>query len=115
MSANIHIIAKRLISFVNGHGKIDHDEQVEYVDVWQTPSEVTREIMKDHPVQAYKDWVISRSQDREELLFADDDIFCEGEPVGTKIVNEGQEHIARLDAEIAELIERGFSIEVSSW
>lgn len=116
MSTNIHIIAKRLISFANGHRIQCEEVQEVYVDVWQTPTAATREMMASaDPVQAYKDWVISRSQDRQEPVYADDDIFCEGEPVGTTTVNEGREHIARLEAEIAELAERGFMIEAESW
>ena len=116
MSTNIHIVGKRTITFFKGDGTLGNEVQTQYLDVWQTPTKVTYAIMNTADrIQAYKDWVVSQSHDVQEKVYANDDLFCEGDPIGFLITNEGRVHIARLEDEIAKFVEDGFRIEVESW
>lgn len=113
MSTNIHFRATRQVQVVKT-GNIE--EQAHYLDVWQTPSDVSRTIRaSSNQVQAYFDWVLSISNDVEEPVYAEDDVFCESEPVGFETVNSGKAHIAELADEIQELEAAGFEIRVEAW
>lgn len=116
MSTNIHMIAKRNITFKMGDGSVGSEVQERYIDVWQTSSETTRGILKAaDPIQAYKDWVIGVSSDEQEPVFAEDDIFGEHEPIGFNTINRGRGHCDQLSAEIEHLQRRGFTVEVEAW
>ena len=115
MSMNIHISAEREI-FIPKINKTD--KQVVFFDCWQTPTAVSYEIEQcDNQIQAYKDWVISKSknEDYEYPVFADDDYFLERGPIGTKICNDGKDHIESLDQWINDLEKDGYVISVEVW
>lgn len=113
MSTNIHITATREVIVVKT-GKRDY--QTTYFEAWQTPTATTYAIMASPDrVQAYKDWALSMSEDREEDVYAEDDIFEEGEPVGKVVVNYGKDHIAGLDDWIKNVEEAGYTIEFEAW
>ena len=60
MSTNIHFVAKRKISFKKKNGKVATDIQTEYFAVWQTPTDVTYQIMaSDDKMSAYLKWINS--------------------------------------------------------
>ena len=60
MSTNIHFVAKREISFKKKNAEVATDIQVEYFDVWQTPTSVTYQIMlSDDRINAYLKWASS--------------------------------------------------------
>lgn len=95
-------------------GKVS--EQSIKFGAYQTPTTITFEIMKaDDKVQAYKDWVLSVSVDEEQAVYAEDDIFCDGEPVGTETYNYGREHIVELEEWIKNTIEEGYDIVFEAW
>lgn len=113
MSTNIHISAEREVQVIKT-GKISK-QSIKFSE-WQTPTDVTYQIMAaEDKVQAYKDWVLSISEDVEEPVYADDDIFQEDEPIGTKTYNSGKEHVVELDAWLKEALEEGYDIEFCAW
>jgi hypothetical protein len=110
---NIHILASRNV-IVEKTG--EKSVQEEYFDEWQTPTKVSYEIEKsDNPIQAYKDWVMSISEDTEFPVFADDDIFGERGQIGTKTVNYGEYHIEQLNEWIEVYQNAGYEISVEVW
>ena len=113
MSTNIHISAEREVQVIKT-GKVS--KQTIYFGEGQTPTDVTYQIMAaEDKVQAYKDWVLSISEDVEEPVYAEDDIFQEDEPIGTETYNSGKEHVAKLDAWLKEALEEGYDIEFYAW
>jgi rubrerythrin len=43
-------------------------------------------------------------------VYADDDFLGVGEPVGTRIVNEGKEHVEEFRAWVEQVEEEGFTV-----
>ena len=113
MSTNIHFLATRDIIVVKT-GK--QDKQEIYFDrVWQTPTRVTLEIIKNDPIQGYRDYILNEcSEDREYEIYAEDDIFCET-PIGTETYNPGREHLEEFDAWVRECEESGYTIQAEAW
>ena len=44
-------------------------------------------------------------------MFAEDDLFEEGEPIGTKVFNAGKEHVEEFRAWIKDVEEEGFTVK----
>lgn len=106
MSMNIFFEASRVIQVVKTG--VTEVQKVQY-QVWQTPTEITFQILRaEDPIQTYKDWVMTQSEDIEEPVFAEDDLWEEGEPVGSIMRNDAKEHIAELDQWLA-------AMEQGSW
>lgn len=116
MSTNIHIYAERDIFVLKT--KRNDVQTIKFDSVWQTPTIDTRKIM-DSPdrIQAYKDWVMSRScsVDHEEPVYADDDYFQEKEPVGVEIINEGKDHIHDFEEWLQMCSEDGYNVYFDAW
>lgn len=114
MSTNIHFEARRQIQVVKT-GLFE--EQVEhYRYSWQTPTVVTRDLMTQaDPIQAYRDWILSVNEDYEVDIYAADDLFREGEPIGTETHNEGQYHIKDFDAWVDSMTKQGYDIVAVAW
>jgi hypothetical protein len=113
MSTNIHIVAEREVQVIKT-GKIS--KQTFHFSEWQTPTKITYQIAAAaDKVQAYKDWVLSISEDTEEPIYAEDDVFNEEEPIGTRTYNSGKEHCAELDQWVKEVTEEGYDIEFEVW
>ena len=56
MSINLHIEAERPVADDKGNILTQNIE----FDVWQTPTNITRDILNsENPIQAYKDWILS--------------------------------------------------------
>lgn len=108
MSMNIYFEAEREIIVVKTG---NHEIQSLMISVWQTPTNVTREILsKDDHFKAYCDWIESISEDSEEDVYAEDDIFEERDPIGKKIVNYGKLHIIELKQKFESLEKQGYTI-----
>jgi len=77
----------------------------------QTPTDVTDTILEaEDKAQAYIDWVLSIGEDEQEPIYAEEDIFGLGEPVGCQTFNYCKEHVAEFK-EWLELMEReGFDV-----
>ena len=114
MSTNIHFVACREILVVKT-GKSDTQEIM--FKQWQTPSSVTREIMSSEDrVEAYKAWILREcSEDQVEDVFAEDDIFHDGEPIGKTIFNPGKEHIEAFDQWLLMCQLEGFEVAAEAW
>ena len=111
MSMNIYIDASREVT-VNKTGKVS--TQTITFSAWQTPTDVTYKILEsaDHK-QAYIDYILLHSGDREMPVYADDDIFCCNGPIGTETYNSGKEHVAKLIEWITDAEEEGYEVEFS--
>jgi hypothetical protein len=113
MSTNIHISGIREVTVVKT-GVIT--TQNDNFEVWQTPSAITKQIMAaSDKVKAYKDWILSNSVDNEEPVYAEDDIFCEKEPIGTCVYNPSKEHIEDFDLWLQMMATGGYDIEFTAW
>ena len=109
MSTNFHISGTRSVT-VNKTGVVE-TQQCDY-DPWQTPTKVTNEILATgSPVEAYKAWVKSVSQDEQELVYGDDDIFCENEPVSSRTINVGTVECINVDEWVADAVASGYELE----
>lgn len=117
MSTNLHLSASRNIT-VNSKGKAKGKTDVQYINynLWQTPTTVTTKIMLSGNIkQGYKDYVMSLSQDRTELIYHEDDIFRDGKPIGSEVINESKTECVKFDEWLVEAEEDGYTIEFSAW
>lgn len=109
MSTNLHVTGYRTV-IVEKTGK--KDIQTTSFDLYQTPSNVTREILNtDDPAQGYRDWVIADRYEEEEPVYAEDDIWEEGEPIGVKTVCYHDEHVKEFDEFIKKCEEDGYELK----
>jgi len=113
MSMNILITASRKITFKKKDGKRGGGIQRNEFPTFQTPTDVTRKIITSmDPAQTYIDWVLAEfSRDEIEPVFAEDDIWQEGEPVGTRVWNQGKEHIEEFRGWIEDVEANGFTVK----
>lgn len=113
MSMNILITASRKVTFKNKAGKRTGGIQNVEFRALQTPTHITHDILasKD-PAQTYIDWVLRDcSLDVVEPLFPEDDIWGEGEPVGTSVWNAGKEHVEEFRTWIKDVEEQGYTLK----
>lgn len=109
MSMNFYISGKREIT-VSKTGSLEM-QHCNY-QPWQTPTIVTKKILASSaPVEEYKSWVMSFAKDEYEVIFGDDDIFCDMEPIGSKIVNASKDECAQVDSWIAAVTALGYDLE----
>jgi hypothetical protein len=113
MSMNILITASRKVTFKKKDGKRGGEIQTVKFDALQTPTEVTFKILHSaDQAKTYIDWVLAEcSQDHISPVYAEDDIFQEGEPVGTEVWNHGKEHVEEFRAWIKDVEENGFTVK----
>lgn len=110
MSSNIHWVATRWVIVEKTGARI---EQAEYFEnPYQTPTSVTRQIMASNaPNEAYTDWVRNTFSAKEyELVYAEDDIFEEREPIGTKEISVAEEHCRRFQEWCESMVEDGWEV-----
>jgi len=112
MSMNIAFVATREIQVVKTG---ERDIQSFSFEVWQTPTDVTYQIARaDDSIQAYKDWVMSHDGCVfTSMIFAEDDPFEEGEPIGEEIVDPRVDHLAELDQWLRVMEQGGWVVEPS--
>lgn len=117
MSTNIHFFGTRKIKVIST-GRVS-TQQIVFDAVYQTPTRVTWDIMNTEPSVrpiTYKEWVLRECSIDEELdVFAEDDIWCEREPIGKQIYNEGKEHIKKFDAWLKMCEEEGFEVQTEAY
>jgi hypothetical protein len=113
MSMNIYIYAVRKITFKKKDGKRGGSTQRDEFRALQTPTQVTYDIIEStNPDQTYIDWVLAEcSRDEIEPVFAEDDIWQVGEPVGTRVWNHGKEHVEEFRAWIKNVEENGYTVK----
>lgn len=114
MSTNIHFVAHREINVVKT-GKTQTQE-IKFSE-WQTPTRVTREIMNStDPIQAYKNYILTEcSRDEELPIYAEDDVFGEGTPIGVDVYNNGKEHVAQFEEWLNMCEEEGYTVVAEAW
>ena len=114
MSTNIHFFGQRKVVVVTTK-KIEI--QREKIGGVQTPTDVTWQIMQSSDVRkAYTDWVMEQfGTDEQVPVFAEDDVWEEGEPIGTKTINDGKRLVDEFNEACAELEARGFEIKAEAW
>ena len=113
MSMNVAIIASREIFFEKKNGAQGQETQTIRFNAIQTPTEVTHKIIASlSPLASYKDFVKSLRQVELIPIFADDDLFGDGEPVGFQEYDWVEEHLKSLDAWIMNCEDHGFTISV---
>lgn len=113
MSMNVAIIASREIFFKKKNKTQGQETQTICFNAIQTPTEVTHKIIESlSPLSAYKDFVKSLRQVELIPIFADDDLFGDGEPIGFQEYDWVEEHLKSLDAWIMHCEDQGFSISV---
>ena len=111
MNMNIGFEASRVIQIVKtGHTEV---QKCEFAHVWQTPTDITYMIAgAADPVQAYKDWVMSQEGCvEEEPIFADDDPFCEEEPIGHETIDYRLEHLEIFTEWLAKMDEGSWNVK----
>ncbi len=62
-------------------------------------------------LKAYTDYILSISNTHVENIYADDDVWCEREPIGTREYNWGLEHVEELNDWCKEAIDGGYAIK----
>ena len=108
MSMNIFIEATRQVQVIKT-GRIT--EQSMQFPAWQTPTTITQDIIhSQHPASVYKGWVLTVSEDHTVAVFAEDDIWEDGEPIGTKVVNDGKDHVAEFEEWLTMCEAEGFEV-----
>ena len=113
MSMNILIFAERKITFKKKNGKRGSEIQTTRFNELQTPTEITKQILASNdPSQTYIDWVLRDcSHDNLEPVFAEDDIFQEGQPIATNVWNAGKWHVEQFRAWIKDVEDNGFTVK----
>lgn len=111
MSMNVYIVAEREVQ-VNIGGKIITDIQCTRFDAVQTPTKVTYDIVKsENPLEAYIDYVKSRSSIQKVPVYAPDDIFGEREPIRFEDYDWSTSHIEGFRAWVVEMTSKGYEIK----
>jgi hypothetical protein len=113
MSTSISISAERQIWYKNKAGELVPDIQKVHFDAYATPTFTTLEILRcADPAMAYTNWVLGEfSHDVEEPVYAQYDIFGDGERVGTRTWNPGKEHAEKFWLWMTDVEEQGFTIK----
>jgi hypothetical protein len=114
MSMNVHLLAEREIWYkVNGEMK--SDIQKEFYDLIQTRTEESYAIVEsDDPLAAYIKYAkqLGEDQQKEEPVYAEDDIFCVGEPIGYEMRNPTDYHVRDLQAWVDYKKSTGWEVEI---
>lgn len=109
MSMNILIEGLRQVQVIKT-GKIS-EQRIQF-DALQTPTKTTRDIINSsgNSAAVYKEWVLSTSEDQIVEVFAEDDLWEERDPIGTKIENFGKSHVAEFEEWLKMCEEEGFDV-----
>lgn len=112
MSTNIFISATRKVTFKKKNGKRGGGVQTEVFAALQTPTDVTHKIMTSTtPQQTYVDWVKSMSQVKKWPIYAEDDWFREGDPVGFEEYDWAQEHVDNFLEWVTVVEAQGYTVK----
>lgn len=109
MSMNLHLSGKREVT-VNKTGAVSN-QTIDF-NLYQTPTTVTRAALASgDPKGAYVIYVKSVSKDVQEPVYAEDDIFCESDPIGFEIHNAGNDHLKELEEFLVMCDSEGYTVE----
>ena len=113
MSTNLNIFAEREIEVVKTGSR--QTQRVNYLYTWPTPTEVTKKIMQaTDRKQEYIDWILYISEDEIVNVYAEDDHFEEN-PICTKVLNTGKEHINNFIKWCNYMEKEGYEIKFKFW
>lgn len=108
MSENLCLSAERAVT-VNKTGA--QSVQATGFELLQTPTHITMLILASADRKAaYITWAKSCGRDVREDIFAPDDFWCEY-PIGSRIVNTTNDHIAELEDFLLRMDEGGYDVE----
>jgi len=115
MSMNLHINCEGEITYPSGIKK----PHIESFNCSQTPTTITNQILASlDPIQAYKDWIMSKyGKDEQEPIYDIDEWDIDTDYykiIGYKTYNWGREHCEELDKFINDATVRGMKIETYS-
>jgi hypothetical protein len=109
MSLNLNIVYKRKI-IVKSTGK--EETQVQYGDLWQTPTKITLEAMQKPAVQeqleVYKQWCLKQREVVQQPVYADNDLFGDGEPISYEDYCAVDKHLEGLEKDIVMMQQQGY-------
>jgi len=99
MSMNIHLKAELKGNFSSEDGTKKFNKTLcEHFDCLQTPTVVTKEILKSSDrLKSYSDWVKSNLGISETPIFAESDPFEIGPPIGYEEYNPSVDHLKKLN------------------
>lgn len=113
MSMNVYITATRKITFKKKNGKRSGGIQTTKFDAVQTPTTVTYNIVgSTNPIQSYIDYVKTLSRVEKIPVYAETDIWGEGEPVSYDEYDWAAEHIANFQEWISTVEEDGYTVQI---
>ena len=93
MSMNIHIVSKIDTLLASGEIRIIQED----FGLWQTPTKITKQILESrNRFNEYERWVMNITESEILPIYAQYDPFGDSEPIGTKEVHVGEEHIKEL-------------------
>ena len=108
---NLYVTAKRDILVVKTGLP---DVQYADFDLWQTPTDITHQIMSTtDKVVAYCDWVLENSVDEDISTVEYDDELEPIRVVESFIYNAGKEHVSEFMSWIEKMDSTGYTIEFS--
>lgn len=77
---------------------------------WRPPVKIVERLMEtENPLQSYKDWILSVSEDREAVVFDEYDQY----PIGKEFFNAGKKFISKLEDWIETKISQGYDITIN--
>jgi hypothetical protein len=120
LSHNIIISAIRSVRFTKPDGTEGTEPQREYFEPWQTPTSVTWDIVSasnqpaGDPLAVYVNWINSIDAKQIVEVYAEDDFWCEREPVDYEDCWPGRDHIRNLLEWIESVRSRGFIVQWES-
>lgn len=98
MSMNVYIEFEREVLVISTQ-KVEMQRVI--YSLWQTPTDVSYSIIESaNPFEVYSDYVLSVSGEQKFPIYADDDLFCQREPIGTETIHEGKYHLEELKEDI---------------
>jgi hypothetical protein len=50
-----------------------------------------------------------------ELVYAEDDIFCLQDSIGSRIVNDGRDHVAEFETWLLAMEQNGWDVKAEAW
>lgn len=115
MSMNVYIFGEREIFFKLPNGETGTDVQHSKVDVQQTPTNTTNDILNSaDALEAYREFIKDKigKYAYQEPIYAADDIFGECPAIGFKVCDPYVDHLKEFDETIDNLVKKGYTIRV---
>lgn len=113
MSHNLYFRGTR-IAIVKNRPHIEFEDTIKF-NLWQTPTTVTESVLSQNTfseqVKVYKEWIKNNTTFYEYPIYHPDDVFCEGEPIDVKMIDESEEHFENFDRFVDDCNQGGYILE----